>query len=431
MAEPQPNDNRERRFGPGNNLRVDLYRMLIPQLQDEDQASSHIGSVLHWNDPDAAWNSGDLNSVWNAIGLQPVWQTLFYVLETLEGEELDVLESLESLVDPWECPESLLHDIAASFGYRLKQGVDEAAKRMIVAGLFHAYKSLGQFNGFKAFYRMIGFEVLRTFPLWKKNVIEGRGDYSRERYDTIPVTAEPVGLAGTQAFLTNLSAPPIKPGTVRFADGGTVVARDLPSSHAGEGLVESSAGEIITAAGSVGTINYLTGAVRFDLGAPAVGAVSADYAQIVEEWPYHAARLDVEILMNPGGMVIPITDAEVLGDILTRMDEVRPIHVLLRVITLAFEIPDGMSPVASDATACAQILKDTRDGYGAMPGSNTTYMLDQGPAAEDSSLSIEERVAGVTTVYRQELEDRTGFVCPLLDVLVIDTGGVSGADGYY
>ena len=93
------------RFGPGNNLRVDLYRALIPQIQEEDQASQHVGQALHWNDPDAAWNGGRIIDVWNAIGLAPVYQTLFYVLETLEGEELDVLESMDALVDPFECPE--------------------------------------------------------------------------------------------------------------------------------------------------------------------------------------------------------------------------------------------------------------------------------------------------------------------------------------
>ena len=432
MAEPQPNDNRDRRFGPGNSLRIDLYRALIPQIQVEDQRSAHIGPALHWDDPDAAWDSGEITSVWDAIGLAPVWQTLFYVLETLEGEEIAVLESLDVLTDPWECPAEVLSDIAASFGYKLKDDLPEEMRRTIVAGLFHAYKSLGQFNGFKAFFRMVGFQVIRIFPLWKKNVFEGRNDYSRVQYDSTPVINEAVGLAGTQVFATSLSARPIKPGTVRIAVGGVVVARDLPPSHPSEGLLESPVGTILTSAGEAGSINYQSGAVTFDLGAPAAGAVSANYEQITEEWPYHAARIDIEILMNPGGVPIPVTDDEVVSDLLTRLDEVRPVHVLLRAITLAFEITETLTPMATDAVACTQILRDVRTPVpGFTPGRDYSFMLDQAPVSEDGGLSIEEIVAGVTTVYRQELEDRTGFTCPLKDVLIIDTGGASPADGYY
>jgi hypothetical protein len=434
VPEPQPNDNRERRFGYGNNLRIDLYRALIPQIIEEDQKSGHVGPVLFWNDPNAAWNGGRVQDVWNSIGLAPVWQTLFYVLETMEGEEIDILESLDFLVDPWECPEELLDDLAASFGYRLKQSLSEEAKRTIVAGLFHAYKSLGQFNGFRAFYRMVGFEIVRVFPLWKKDIFEERNDYSRSRYATSQVTAEPVGPAGVQVFATILSSLPIKPGTVRFSDGGVVVARDLPPSHWPEGLsVTAPEGEIVGATGVIGSINYATGSITMDLGAPAVGAVTSDYEQITEEWPYHAARIDLEIQMNPGGGVIPVVDGEVVSDLLVRLDEVRPIHVLLRAMTLVFELTDDVTPAATDLVACTEFLKDVRDGLAnpPEPGLDHTVTIDQAPVAEDGGLSIEEIVAGNTTVWRQELEDRTGFVCPLLDVLTIDTNGGSPNEGVY
>lgn len=425
--------NRRMRFGPGNNLRVDLYRALYPEIQEQDQAADHIGPALHWNDPDAVWNGDGVTDVWNAIGLAPVYQTLFWVLETMQGEELDVLESLNALTDPFECPTELLADIAASFGYRLKEDLSEEMKRVVVQGLIHAYKTLGQFNGFKCFYRMVGFKIIRIFPLWKKDINEERNDYNRDRYSMTPNVAEPVGLAGTQAFATNLSGTPIKPGTVRIADGGTVVVKDEPTEYQPEGLTLEPAGVLVSAAGEVGTINYTTGAITLDLGAPAAGAVTADYEQIDEEWPYHAARLDIEILMNPGGVPIPVTDDEVFRDILTRMDEARPIHVLLRAITLAFDISDTLTPGATDFTACIQTLKDTRGGYEPdfIPGRDTTYFLDQAPYPEDGGLSIEELHVVGNDLYRQELEDRTGFVCPLLDVLIVDTGGADPNEGYY
>lgn len=425
--------NRRMRFGPGNDLRVDLYRALYPEIQEQDQASDHIGNAMHWNDPNAVWNGDGVLNVWNAIGLAPVYQTLFYVLETLEGEELDVLESLDALVDPFECPVETLSDIAASFGYRLKEDLPDEMQRIVVQGLMHAYKALGQYAGFKCFYRMIGFEIIRIFPLWKKAIHEERNDYNRMRYDTTPVVAEPVGPAGTQAFATGLSGIPIKPGSVRIADGGTVVVRDEPTEYQPEGLTLEPTGVLISAAGEIGTVNYLTGEIALDLGAAAVGAVTADYEQIDEEWPYHAARLDIEILMNPAGVPIPLTDAEVFRDILTRLDEVRPIHVLLRAVALAFELDDTVTPAATDFVGCTQILKDVRDGYAPSfdPGLDATYMLDQSPYPEDAGLSIEKVVAGATTEYRQELEDYTGFVCPIKDVLIVDTGGGSPSDGYY
>jgi len=425
--------NRRMRFGPGNSLRVDLYRALLPEIQEQDQAAEHVGIGLHWNDPGAVWNGGGVRDVWNAIGLAPVYQTLFYVLETMQGEELDVLESLDALVDPFECPEAVLGDIAASFGYRLKEDLPEEMKRIVVQGLMHAYKRLGQFNGFKCFFRMVGFRVIRIFPLWKKDIQEERSDYSRARHDTTPVPAESVGLAGTQAFATSLSGTPIKPGTVRISDGGVVIVKDQPTEWPSEGLTLEATGVLISAAGEVGTINYLTGAITLDLGAPAAGAVTASYEQIDEEWPYHAARLDIEILMNPGGAPIPVTDDEVFKDILTRLDEVRPIHVLLRAITLAFDLVETLTPAATDATACAQILKDQRDGYPPdfIPGLDHSYMLDQAPFPEDGGLSIEELYTVGDDVHHQYLEDRTGFTCPLRDVLIVDTGGGSPSDGYY
>ena len=55
--------------GPNNQLRVDLYRRLIPQIQQQDQASGAQGYVIHWNDPDAQWNKeDDIRSFWNAVG---------------------------------------------------------------------------------------------------------------------------------------------------------------------------------------------------------------------------------------------------------------------------------------------------------------------------------------------------------------------------
>ena len=411
--------------GANNQLRVDLYRRLIPQIREQDQRSGAQGYVIHWNDPDAQWNkANDIRSAWNAVGLAPIIQTLFYVLESLEGEELGILESLDGLIDPFTTPESVLTDIAASFGYHLKEGLDEDTKRVVVQGLFNAYKALGQRVGFDVFYRMVGFEIIKVFPLWKKEVNEDQNRYDRARYTSAPVLLEPIGPAGSTTYVTTLSDTPVLPGSFRVTDG-IVILKDQPTGYLPEGFVVGNTAELIGPGGESGTINYATGEVVVNFDGVTAGAVTADYEQITEEFPFRAARFDIEILMNPGGVPIPLVDSEVLRSILDRLDEVRPIHVLLRALTLAFEIEDTVEGFATDTTACTQKLIDSRDAFGLFPGLEHLYMLDQSPSVRQDDLFIEHASGGVQTTDVL-VEDRLdGFVCPGTDVLEIDAGPFS------
>jgi len=425
-------NHRERRKSPDpriagaqNDLRVDLYRRLLPQIQVQDQRSGAQGPVLHWNDSDAQWNKADSPNLWNQVGLSPIIQTLFWVLETLEGEELGILESLDSIVDPFTTPEELLDDLAASFGYALDDALDVDAKRIVVQGLFHAYKALGQRIAFDVFYRMVGFEVIKVFPLWKKDIYEANNDYSRFRYATTLRVAEAVGPAGNVAYITNLTNLPIKPGTVRITDGVVVLKDDPETGGEAEGLAFTGPIAPIIGPGiESGTINYDTGRVEVNFGTPSAGPVTADYESIDTEWPFHAARMDIEILMNPGGGVpIPVVDQEVVQGLLDRLDEIRPIHVLLRAFTLVFELDDTVEPTATDSVGCISILKDVRAPFGGSAGSNRTYMIDAAPDVQPDTLFISNIVGGNEVLRRVLLEDRTGFVCPGLDLLKIQAGG--------
>lgn len=416
----------DRRGGANNQLRVDLYRQLIPQIQTQDQKSGAQGYVIHWNDPDAQWNKADdIRSAWNAVGLSPVIQSLFWVLETLEGEELAVLESMDGLIDPFATPVELLGDISASFGYRLKEDLDEDTKRMVVQGLFHAYKALGQRIGFDVFYRMVGFQIIRVFPLWKKDVFEANNAYNRVRFVTTTIGPEAIGPAGSIAYRTNLSDSPIQPGTLRITDG-TDVLKDQPAGFLQDGLAVGVEGTIIGPNGTeFGTINYQSGELEVTFDAVTLGAVTAIYEQITEEFPLHAARFDIEILMNPGGVPIPLVDGEVLRSILDRLDEVRPIHVLLRALTLAFEFEDTVDSFASDQTACTQKLQDSRDPFAGLPGREFLYFLDASPNVRQDDLLI-DHASGGTQTKDVILEDRLdGFTCPGVDTLDIDAGAFS------
>jgi hypothetical protein len=410
--------------GANNKLRVDLYRRLIPQVQEQDQSSGMQGYNLHWNDPDAQWNkTADIRSVWNSIGLSPCIQTLFYVIETLEGEELGVLESMDSLIDPMNCPASMLPIIAASFGYRIKQELDEATQRVVVQGLFHAYKSLGQRVGFDVFYRMVGFKIIRVYPLWKKAIFEDQSRYNRERYVVSAQAAEPVGPSGNLAYNTILSETPVVPGSLRITDG-SVVLKDEPAGYLQEGIFFGVSAPLVGPNGETGSINYQTGEVFVNFVAPAVGAVTADYDKVADEYPYRAARMDMEILMNPGGVPIPLVDSEVLRSVLDRLDEVRPIHVLLRNLTLAFEVED-VGPGAHDRTACTTTLLDSRPPSIFGPGLEARYMLDAYENDGQDDLTIDHESGGNPAKF-VIIEDRLdGFVCPGTDLLDIDAGPYS------
>jgi len=411
--------------GPNNKLRVDLYRRLIPQIAEQDQKSGAQGYVLHWNDPDAQWNKGnDIRAVWNAVGLSPVIQTLFWVIETMEGEELAILESLDGLTDPFETPEEFLPILAASFGYRLKEGLDEETKRVVVQGLFHAYKSLGQRVGFDVFYRMVGFKIVKVFPLWKKDINEDLNRYSQDRYTPNPIVAEPVGPSGNVSYKTTLGDPPIIPGSLRVTDG-TVILKDQPQGYVADGLVVTASAPLIGPGGETGSINYSTGELEVNFTAATAGAVTASYDQVADEFPYRAARMDIEILMNPGGTPIPLVDTEVTRSILDRLDEARPIHVLLRSLTLAFEIRDTVEPTATDAVACTTTLFDQRDGFGLTPGRQALYFIDASPNVQQDDLLI-AHASGGTQVQDVLVEDIIeGIVCPGTDTLDIDAAAFS------
>ena len=406
-----------------NELRVDLYRRLLPRIRREDQSSGAQGFDIHWDDPNAEWDSaGDptkaVQMSWDHIGLAPFIQELFYVLETMEGEELEVLESLDALFDPLRCPESVLTDIAASFGYALEDSLDEPTKRTVVLGLQHALKTVGQTIGFHVFYRMAGFRLLNVIPLFKKDVFEENDDYSQERYSVTPITGKPVGPITVTSFAGQFGDAPLKPGTVRFTDGAVVVR-------------SREDGTLIGPTMESGTINHKTGAYTLNLAAPAVGAVTASYDRIDEEWPYIAARIDVELVMNPGGGIIPVVDPELVGDILKRLDEVRPIHVLLRALALVFELDDDFSPGATDLENCVTFTRYGSDAVPSIPGSfgqENVIILAEGLRPEDEFTVEQLDPGGARTDIQQCFDEIAKVICPL-DLLEIDTGGaVPSAD---
>jgi hypothetical protein len=184
-------------------------------------------------------------------------------------------------------------------------------------------------------------------------------------------------------------------------------------------------GELIGPNGETGTVQYSNGAFTLTFPAATASPVTVDYERVDEEWPYHAARIDVEINLSPGGVDIPLLDLESVGTILRRLDEVRPIHVVLRALALVAEIRDDVDPMASDRTACTTKLKNVLSGqpFPGILGLDHTYVLDGAlvfaSTPGEDELSIYQDFAVGTDLLRQEAEDRAPLVCPL-DTLTIN-----------
>lgn len=385
---------------PNNNLSIDLYRRLLPLIQTQDQKSGAQGYIEHWDDT-FEWDSGDIKQVWDAFGAAPIIQELFYVVETLEGEDVQVLESLLDLVDPLKCPANLLQNIAGSFGYKLSDNLSEEAARVALIGLFDAYKSRGRRISFDVFFRLLGFKIFTISPLWKKDILEQNNDYSRVQWATAPITTT-IGPSGTTTYLSRIADTPIRPTSLRVTNTSVVLRDD-------------GKGNLIGPTTETGTVNYETGDFTVTFTGPTPGAVTATFDQITEEWPYHAARIDLEIELNPLGGPPPLIDGEFVNSLLNRIDEVRPVHVLIRALALVVELEDTMTPTATDQTARVTEARDDR------ATSVRRYLLDLAVSGEDVA-TVEEITGGITSSMQVLLEEPS-VVVSLRDVLVINAGG--------
>lgn len=414
-----------------NNNRIDLYRWLLEKIQEEDQLSGAQGHTFHWDDPDMVWDSGNPDMVWDNIGLSPVIQNLFWVVEKMAEEDLEMIENLDAIIDPLRCPESFLPHISAALGYRLDESGDEQLKRAAVLGLMRALKARGTNAGINIFYRLIGVNLVDVFPLWKKMIHEENEDYSRVRYLTSAVN-EVLGTGS--AFAGKVGNPPIKPGSVSLSYAGTVFGRD-------EVVVEPQTKEDVSGRGVLvgssivgGTVNYATGQYTLALAAPAPTQVHLGYETVDEEWPYRAARIDMEILLAPAGTSVPLITTEYVNELLRRLEETRPIHVLLRSFALCIELEEDPGPGACDTQGPVQIAISKIEEPG-IPAPATPIHLPY-PTGIDPTTKIwvldgacfgdmpgeDDLTIEAGTLAVKPLEDMLTFVCPY-DTLQIDAGG--------
>lgn len=337
-----------------NHLREELYKELIPLIIQEDLKTGVFGPVKFWNDPILKWNDG---SLWNQKGLLPVIKNLFFAIER-EGElELAEIDGLPDLVDPDKAPVDFLEAMAESLGLPFSEDLSEAGKREHIKSIIELQKKRGTALSWEIFYRVLGFDV-QAFPLWKKDINEANDQYSRQRYETQNVTGEVIGTVAATSFAGATNFFPIKPGTVRITDG-SVFIKDESSR------LSSNFGKLFTSSGFVGEINYATGRYSIQLGIPTVDSLTIDYEEITNEFPYHAARVDLEVFFVPsenGEFSTPIDD-NLINRLLNRLEEVRPIQVLLRALIIKIVLEDTLEDFAAELRACPgpEMGKDERD----------------------------------------------------------------------
>jgi hypothetical protein len=393
-------------------LRPDFYNILLPEIIEEDQKGGTFAFLDTYDDPEAEINAWDqtapFQAVWDRTGILPVLQRLFWVLEEQHGNMLVELDDMEVLTDPDQCPVEFLPRMAASLGYDMEDGLSEKEQRELIKGLMDAFHHHGTPISWTVFYRMLGYRII-AYPLWKKELAEDQDRYDRDRY----VTTTPFGpwvLPG--AFTGSLTQAPLRPRSIVILDAG------------GETFRDDGKGNLLGSKGGTGTINYLIGTINLSFAPPGPTAPILLWAETVnEEYPYHAARVDLDFFLIPiGGGTPPVVDDEFVKKVLWYLEEVRPIHVLIRTFNLIMEMEDD-GPDVTDGNCCGPDL-----GVDYWDALQDWYIGDVGPFGKDGGLHI-SRSDGQE---QEHLEDVTPFIHPLAgDPLVITSSPTQPFDGWY
>ena len=213
-------------------------------------------------------------------------------------------------------------------------------------------------------------------------------------------------------FVNAMTQAPLRPFKLTVTDG-TEVMRD------------NGKGNLVGSLGGYGTVNYLSGALRLFFAPPGpAGPITASGETVVEEYPYHAARVDFDFFLMPlsGGAPPAVTPAFV-NKVLRYLEEVRPIHVILRTFNLVLPIEEELDDIVTDEACCGPSV--AIDHWTAH---EDLYLGDLGPHPQDTYLLIESGVTAKEVV----VDDLTPFIHPWAgDPLVIASIPPQPSDGSY
>lgn len=154
-------------------------------------------------------------------------------------------------------------------------------------------------------------------------------------------------------------------------------------------VADNGKGELFGADGETGTIDYETGEYRMSLSSAGVFPMTASYSWVEDSFPYQAARVDFEVSLIPiSSLESTIVDDGFVQQILNQIEEVRPIHVLLRTTAFVLPLEDTIDPMAHDLCGCCppSRMKDVRSD------SLRYYFGDRGVTEVDDSTVIEHTI---------------------------------------
>jgi len=256
-------------------------------------------------------------------------------------------------------------------------------------------KVKGRELSWEIFYRILGVDV-QTYPLWKAIPAE-TVNYSRTQFVTDSVSDELLGTPGNSSYSGQLLRYPIAPGALRIKVDGM-------SFRDNNDKLSSGYGTLITPDNSTGTINYATGKYTIELENPATTNILADYEAITTAYPYRAARVELELFLYQGGPTPMPFDQELIDRVLSRLEEVRPIHVLIQTFIVVLDVEDTLPDFCSDAVCCGpHKAKDVRSNE------YRFYAADLGPNVNDELLRVEKDF-GATKELNAIQEDHCPFV---------------------
>ncbi len=390
----------------GNQLRAELYMKLFPEIIREDHRRGVDGFVRFWDDPLGRWDDGGF---WDEMGVTPVLKNIFYAIEREEEIDLEEIDKLTELVDPDKCPAEFLDIMARSLGHPLEEDLTEQGQREAIKSIIQLNKSRGKELSWDVFFRMIGFTV-RGVPLWKKSVHESQDRYAREQYVTNSISNEVIGTAGLTDYSGTLLNRPLKPGSIVIKTSGKTY-RD------NDNKISENFGNLVAADGSEGSFNYARGKYKLKFSSPTTTDLTVSYEHITDAFPYRAARVDLEVFfsISEEAAVGQQFDNELLDKILDRLEEVRPIHVLVRLVILVLDSPDVLEDFASDEVECGPDMgKDVRtDEY-------RLYAADLAEVGKDDGLFAIKQGAGTDTSYLVDEHLKMGINPDSLEILFSD-----------
>lgn len=328
--------------------------------QPKNWSYEGVGDIIHFLDPD------------NVVAF------FTEMVDTERVVQTNTVQSILNLLDPDTCPTEYLPYLAATIGYRLEADDPEILQRAQIKSAVAWYKEKGMISAFELLFITLGYTV-SIYPLWfnKQGVSAFPSSDPRQQspWDIDPTnlgvvrSVHLVPLADTYTATISLTSPVPSPvvgtyvtlngNSVRVASTGTVI-NGFTSSLT---VVSDTSSYIIVSVG-----DSFLGTTVSGFSQPNLLIDDQPTEQLRQDWlskhgndlwrPH--ARIDILLETVPGRTIPPITQQK-LDDLLQRMEEVRPVHVLVRGIFTSIPFNDYWNGTLGEDTLVTPPANDILD----------------------------------------------------------------------